>query len=123
MSGGAGGGRNKFSARACECSQGGTPHKHASLAERRRCFVLHIRQQQGDIINLRLHNRWPLEVNGQRVGVFTDDFAYEQRDHRDRWVTVIEDVKSKPTRQGEAYRLRKKIWEACYAPFTITEVE
>lgn len=102
----------------CPCEQGGEPHAHDSLAERNRCFVLTYLQRTGEIRDLRRHTTWPLEVNGKRVGVYTDDANYVLPDG----TFIIEDVKSPATRRETAYRLRKRVFEAQYG-FTITEVE
>jgi hypothetical protein len=111
-------GANKYGARRCPCEQGGAEHWHGSQAERARCFVLTQRERLGEIRNLHRHSRWPLEVNGQRVGVYTDDASYYLPDG----TFVVEDVKSPATRRTEAYRLRRKMFAAQYG-FEITEVE
>ncbi len=111
-------GQNRYSAVRCPCEQGGEPHTHDSLAERNRCFVLTQRERLGEIRDLRRHTRWPLEVNGRRVGVYTDDFNYVLADG----TFVIEDVKAPPTRRETAYRLRKRVFEAYYG-FVVNETE
>ena len=58
-----------------------------------------------------------MKVNGKKVGRFTADFRYLEPGRG----LVIEDVKGEPTRKGEAYRLRKKLFEAIYG-LTVTEV-
>lgn len=68
----------------------------------------------GAISQLRVHTRWPLVVNGVDCGAYESDFDFIQ-DGR----MVIVDVKGEAT---EAYRLKKKIWEAIYKPLSITEL-
>lgn len=109
---------NKYAAQRCRCDQGDAAHWHDSLAERRRCFVLTQRERLGEIHNLQRHTRWPLDVNGQRVGFYSDDASYYLQDG----TFVVEDCKSAPTRRETAYRLRRKLFRAVYG-FDITEVE
>lgn len=101
----------------CVCDMGGVAHRHDSLAERRRCVTLHLRQQGGEISELARHTAYPLLVGGQRVAVWTDDFSYLQDGAR-----VVEDVKSPATRRETAYRLRKRLVQACLG-IDIQEVE
>lgn len=105
---------NKYGARRCQHGD----HWHDSQAERQRCFVLTQLEQLGEIRDLHRHSRWPLEVNGQRVGVYTDDASYYLPDG----TFVVEDTKSAATRRTEAYRLRRKMFAAQYG-FEITETE
>ncbi len=105
---------NKYGARRCVHDD----HTHDSLAERARCFVLQHKARIGDIRELRLHTAWPLNVNGQRVGLYTDDASYYLPDG----TFVVEDCKSAPTRRETAYRLRRKLFRAVYG-FDIVEVE
>lgn len=95
-----------------------------SRAEARRYSELRLLEKAGEIRDLELHPRFPLEVirpsSGEviQVGSFTPDSRYV--DVRSG-LRVIEDVKSAPTAAGEAYRLRKRIFEALYG-VAITEV-
>lgn len=100
--------RHKYGAQRTACDQGGTAHQHPSRREAARCAELHALQAAGVIRHLELWPRYPLIVNGQRVGVYTGDARYE----RDG-VVVVEDVKAAPTRT-EAYQLRKRLVAALY---------
>lgn len=106
MSGGAGGGRSKYHARRCECSQGGVLHVHDSLKERARCFVLHQRQAAGEITELTLRPRYALIVQGRLIGHYTGDFFYHEHG-----AVVVEDTKGVRTRD---YLLRKKLMRAVH---------
>ncbi len=90
-----------------------------SKAELRRFHELLTMGRAGLLSELELHPRFPLVVNGVKVGVYTADFAY--RVPNANGVFCVEDVKSPVTRKETAYRLRKKLVEALY-PWTITEV-
>lgn len=115
MAGAAGmsGRATKYNAVRCECRQGGTRHMHDSLAERDRCFVLHCRQERGEISGLLVHEpTYPLRVNGQAITRYTPDFTYfEGRDCRGAF--VVEDFKARPTRT-RAYVIRKKLVQALH---------
>ena len=88
-----------------------------SKAEAMRYAVLKLREKVGEIRDLDLQPEYPLVINGVRVGRIRLDFRYLE----DARGLVIEDVKSEPTRKGEAYQLRKKVFEALYG-LTVTEV-
>lgn len=92
--------------------------KFASQAEIRRYGDLRTERDAGLINNLTCHPKWQLVVNGVRVCSYTADFSYWRDD-----VFVVEDVKSAATRKKDAYRIKKKLFEALYAPLTITEVD
>ncbi len=109
--------RPKYGNHRCTCDAGGETHAHDSQAERARCFVLTQLERLGEIRYLERHTAWPLVVNDQRVGRYTDDFNYYRGD-----VLVVEDVKSPATRKETAYRLRRKLFRAVYG-FDVTEVE
>lgn len=89
-----------------------------SQAEGRRYSQLKLLEKAGEIKNIELQPKFPMEVNGKKVGRYTADFAYHDRATGKQ---VVEDVKSPSTAKGEAYRLRKKLVEALYG-ITITEV-
>lgn len=90
----------------------------ASRKEVARYRALLLMQRAGAIHSLDVHPSWDLKVNGHKIGRFTADFRYVE----DGRGVVIEDVKSKVTAKGEAYRLRKKVFEAIYYPLKITEI-
>src|SRR4051794_10558853 len=102
---------DKFGAKRCKHDD----HWHASLAERARCFVLQTRAALGEIRGLRLQPRYELRANGVLVGYYTADAEYCEL-HDGHWRPVVEDVKSAATRRTEAYRLRKRLFEACHSP-------
>ena len=74
---------------------------------------LRLRQRAGEIRHLICHPRWPMEVNGIKIGNYTADFMFVDADTPIGKCRVI-DVKSKATAKGEAFRLRKKLFEALY---------
>lgn len=87
-----------------------------SIKERRRYLQLVMMQKAGEISELEVHPKFRLDVEGKKVCTYTADFRYKNRDGE----TVVEDVKSAPTRT-QAYRLKKKLMEAVYG-IKITEV-
>jgi hypothetical protein len=99
-----------------------------SKKEAERFQQLTLMQQAKQISDLELQPRFPLHVMRiaysecpiklTKVGVFTADFSYLDLRTGE---CVIEDVKSEPTRTGEAYRLRRKLVEAIHG-VVITEV-
>lgn len=100
-----------------------------SKVEGARYQILKLLEKQGWIKDLELQPSFPLVVNGKRIGRFTADFKYKdftffpnkEAIEPDNWVEVVEDVKSPATAKAEAYRLRKKVFEACHG-ITITEI-
>lgn len=92
-------------------------HRFDSLAELRRYGDLQAMLAAGEITSLVMHPRYKLIVGGVLVCTYSADFRYV----RDG-VEVVEDVKSEPTRRKEAYRIKKKLFEAIHHPLTITEV-
>lgn len=87
----------------------------ASKAEARRYQELKLLQKAGEIEGLELQPKFPLIVEGKRVGAYIADFRY--------WLpsksrAIIEDVKGMRT---AVYRMKKKIVEAQYG-ITITEI-
>ena len=89
-----------------------------SKAEGSRYSELKILERAGEISKLSLQPVLKNTINGVYVGRFTGDFYYFDIDAYE-W--VFEDVKSEITRKGEAYRLRKRVTEACHG-MTIIEV-
>lgn len=87
--------------------------KFASKKEANRYSELKIMEQAGDISCLELQPRYPLTVDGVKVGEYRADFRY-----RRNGATVVEDVKGVRT---VIYRMKKKIVEAQYG-ITIVEV-
>lgn len=89
-----------------------------------RCWrELKLMEKAGEIRDLERQVPFLLIVNGKTIGKFTADFVWQERCARDySWVKVVADAKSPPTRKETAYRLRKKIFEAQYAPLVIREL-
>ncbi len=112
---------NKFNAKRSPCDLGGKPHYHGSKWERTRHHQLLMKEAQGEIQDLKIHSKWPLYAyrRGEpiSVGYYEDDFSYLIGDH-----LVVEDTKSPATKDDAYYKLKKRLFEACYE-HTITEVE
>ena len=89
--------------------------RFASTAEANRYRELLILGRSGVLDNLELQPRFPLLMNGQRVGEYRADFSYIERPSG---VLVVEDVKGMVT---PVYRLKKKLVEAQYG-ITIREI-
>ncbi len=88
---------------------------------------LKLLEKAGEIADLQVHPRWALRANsfngtlaldGTVIGHYTADFSYRPTD---RVGLIVEDVKGGRATSTEAYRLRKKIFEANYG-LTITEI-
>jgi len=81
-----------------------------SKAEHRRYCELKLLQRAGDISDLAVHPRYPLEVNGERIAIYEADFSYTART-APRGAVVVEDVKGFATAD---YRLKAKLFRALY---------
>ena len=96
-----------------------------STKEAKRYRDLRLLEKAGHIRDLELQPRFPLEVvelwrlhgKVKNCGYYTADFRYVDAETA---ATVIEDVKSGPTKTA-AYRLRKRLVEAIHG-VKITEV-
>jgi hypothetical protein len=86
-----------------------------SQAEGRRYEQLKLLERAGEIREITLQPKFPIVVNGRKIGRYTADFAYFDRLTGKR---VYEDVKGVKT---QVYKLRKKLVEALH-DVTITEV-
>ena len=91
--------------------------RFASRAEAHRYDVLLIMMAAGEISQLEVHPRYPLIVNGVKIGHYTADFRYV-----DATGLVIEDVKGGNATRTEAYRLRKRVFEASTG-IDVTEID
>jgi hypothetical protein len=80
----------------------------ASKAEARRYGELCILAQQGVISDLECQPRFPLSVNGVKIGTYVADFRYLDRE---RGVITTEDVKGVRT---PVYRIKKQLVKALY---------
>lgn len=75
-------------------------------------------QQAGEISHLEVHPVYSIIVNGVKIGKYTADFQFREKDGRLRVI----DVKSPATAATKDFRLRKKLVEAIY-PITIEVVQ
>ena len=105
--------RNKYNAIKCDYDG----FSFDSKKERDRYLELQLLLAASHISDLEVHPRFDLMVNGQKIGRYTADFRYTQNGQ-----TIVEDVKSPPTRKARDYRLRKKILATYDPPVHITEI-
>lgn len=90
--------------------------RFASRAEATRYSELRLMAAAGAITELRCHPSYTLlpkvRIGGEtvRAARYTADFAYVEDG-----VTVVEDVKSRPTSATAAYRLRLNLWRRAHA--------
>jgi len=82
--------------------------RFASKAEARRYEELKLRERVGEISDLTLQPRYPLVVNGEKVGTYVGDFRYTEAATQQE---TVEDVKGVAT---PVYRLKKKLVRAIY---------
>jgi len=90
--------------------------RFASKREAQRYIVLAGEAAHGIIDDLQLQPEYPIVVNGVAICKYVADFRYITKDE----TIVIEDVKGFKT---PVYRLKKKLFEACYTSLKITEVK
>ena len=88
-----------------------------SLTEAARWRELRLLEKCGEIVDLAVHPKYPIVVNGQKICNYIADFQYNDKDGR----RVVEDVKSPVTRKLPAYRLKKKLMQAVHG-ITIVEI-
>lgn len=79
-----------------------------SLAEHRRYKALKLLAEQGEIVRLEVHPRYPLIVNGMKVATYVADFRYWDRRTDD---LVTEDVKGAIT---PVYRMKRALLRALH---------
>lgn len=89
-----------------------------SAKEAKRYGELKLLEKAGEIRELVLQPRFPLDVAGVKVATYVADFKYLERDEDDLWQLVVEDVKGFRT---PVYRLKAKLFSALYF-FPIREV-
>lgn len=94
--------QHKYSAQATEVDG----IRFASKREARRYQELKLLEYAGGIGGLELQPRFPLVVNGVKVGVYVADFQYEENGE-----IVTEDCKGVRT---QVYRLKAKLVRALY---------
>lgn len=90
-------------------------HTFGSKGEHVRYCELKLIQRSGAISELRVHTRWPLEVNGRRIGSYEDDFNY-----RENGRLIIEDTKGFVR---EDYRLKRELMIALYPDAEFRELK
>lgn len=106
---------NKYGAKSCE--EDG--YRFASIKERAYYRELKLRARAGEVGTILVHPSYPLRVGDRIIGKMTLDFAYMDLTTGEM---VYVDVKGGRATKTEAYSLRKRVWEACYHPWKITEV-
>lgn len=82
----------------------------ASKREANRYVELTLMQRAGLISNLRLQVRYPLVVNGVKVGAYLSDFTYVD----EHGIEVVEDVKGGEATKTAVYRLKKNLMRALH---------
>ncbi len=93
-------------------------YKFDSKREHARYCDLKVLLKSGDIADLKVHPKFEIVVNGQKICSYTADFSYFEI------LTpfngglcseyIVEDVKSPPTRKKRDYRLTKKLMKAVH---------
>jgi hypothetical protein len=107
--------RTKYGAKHVSCDLGGRPHSHDSMAERSRHHVLYVAQGQGEIRDLKVHQKFKLEVNGVLITSYEADFTYwKPMSH----LVTVEDVKGVRTRE---FMIKARLMLAVHG-ITIIEV-
>lgn len=86
----------------------------ASRKEALRYCQLKMLRDAGEIHNLELQPKFPIFINGVKIGTYIADFSYFTAKTR-----VVEDVKGVCT---PLYKFKKKAVEAAYPGLTIIEV-
>ena len=101
--------------------------KFASIKESQRYTELMLELRGGNIRDLRLQVSYTLQESyitpeGKRVRAikYIADFVYLRKSTDGTWRTVVEDVKSRPTKTA-VYKMKKKMMLQKYS-ITITEV-
>ena len=87
-----------------------------SQAEARRYGELKLMEREGKIDGLVLQPRFPLTVNGVKIGTYVGDFLFYDKE---RQVTTVEDVKGVPT---PVYRIKRRLMQAIHG-IEIVEVK
>lgn len=81
-----------------------------SLKEAERWKLLRLSQIAGRITNLERQVKYALHVNGELIGHYISDFEYQNETGQ----LIVEDVKSKHTRNDPLYRWKAKHIRAQY---------
>lgn len=94
-----------------------------SKREAARWSELRLLMRAGEVVGIQTQPRyelwacWP-QGEAQSVGHYTADFEVQYANGE----IVVEDVKSPATAKRADYRLRKRLFEICHAPLTVTEI-
>lgn len=82
-----------------------------SKAESARYGALRMMERAGEIRDLEVHPRLPMEINGRKIGrgYLTLDFLYWEKAESGDWRLVFEDFKSVDTRES---KVRREVCEA-----------
>lgn len=85
--------------------------RFASKAEAARdCDLQHL-GLAGEVRKIKRQPRFPLVVNGVKVGTYVADWEYEERVTANTWVRVVDDKKGHQTRE---FKLKWKLAQALY---------
>lgn len=84
-------------------------HMMDSAAELSRYAELKLLEFANEITDLKVHPKYELIVDGEKIGIFTPDFRYIDK----TGAVVVEDVKSIAT-MTEASSLRIRLFQALY---------
>lgn len=103
--------RSKFNAKKTEIDG----IRFDSKKESERYLELKTLQQAGEIYGLELQVNFPIYIGKTKVCTYRADFVYNNC----KGEKIIEDVKGYKT---PTYKLKKKLFEACYPFWKITEV-
>jgi hypothetical protein len=85
-----------------------------SRAEAKRYGELKLLQKAGEIIELKVHPAYRLEIGGKLIATYKPDFEYKRWLPCSMWGRTIEDVKSKPTAAKRDFILIKKLMKAIH---------
>lgn len=90
--------------------------RFASKKESERYALLKTWEKDGTIRDLELQPKFPILVNGVKIGRYVADFAYRDGESGAK---IVEDVKGYKT---DLYKFKKKLVEAIYPHVRIQEV-
>ena len=89
----------------------GKVQRFDSMAEARRFDELRILQRAGKIGNLECQRRYPISINGHKIGDYVADFVYDERSTN---AVIIEDVKGGTATDTALSRFKRKCVAAIY---------
>lgn len=85
--------------------------KFDSKAEYQRYVDLLWLLSANKIKDLQVHKKYPLIVNGVKVGQYESDFEYFDIENK---IIITEEIKSFPTSKEKYYRLKNRLFLALY---------